>query len=46
LNLENSRIIDMYKTMLRIRKFEEKAIIEKKFGEEESQSFIVLTPKK
>ncbi len=27
-------------------KFEEKAIIEKKFGEEESQSFIVLTPKK
>jgi len=26
LNLENSRIIDMYKTMLRIRKFEEKAM--------------------
>lgn len=26
MNLENSRIIDMYKTMLRIRKFEEKAM--------------------
>jgi pyruvate dehydrogenase E1 component alpha subunit len=26
LNLENSKIIDMYKTMLRIRKFEEKAM--------------------